>query len=73
MDGLLGEEVVGLQRDALGHVLVGGDWLGRAVDRLLQILHNKLGLLPLLAHVDTHEAVAAADIDKGALLGIHVG
>lgn len=39
----------------------------------MQILHDKLGLLPLIAQVDTHESVASADIDKGALLGIHVG
>lgn len=61
---LLGKEIVRQQRDPLGDLSVGRDRLRRAVDRLLQVLHDKLHVLPPLRQGDAHEAVAAAHVDQ---------
>lgn len=67
------EEVVRHEFHPLGHLGVLAHWTGRARHRLGEVLHHKLHVLPLLRKVDTDEPVAAADVDKGATLRIHLG
>lgn len=61
-----------LQCDAIRNVFILTNGLWRTVDSLLQILHHELGVLPLLAEVDTHEAMAASNVNKGTSVGIYI-
>lgn len=62
-----------LKGDALGDIWILADRLGGALDRLWEILHDKLHPPPPPAQVDAHEAVAAPDVDQRAPAGVHVG
>lgn len=69
---LLGKEIVGQQGNPLGHQGVRADGVGRALDRLLEVLDHKLHVLVPVGQVDAHEAVGPADVDERAAGGVKV-
>lgn len=61
-----------LELNTAGHIGIVTNGRRGTFNRLLQVLHNKLHLLPLLGEGDRHEAVAAANVDKSAARSVNL-
>jgi len=65
------EKVVHLKVDPLGHRLVLADGLGRAFNRLGQVLYHKLHGIPSLGQLNADETMASSNVHESAFLLVY--